>query len=455
MEDAPTSAPSTIVITGMHRSGTSLVASAFQLAGLHIGDRLYGVGPGNRRGHFEDLDFQRFHEAVLARVGKSHVTVTPADVRELTAEDVERAERILAGRRERLWGWKDPRTCLFLDFWHARLTSPRYVFVYRHPLEVVLSMFRRGIDPELAEVVTDPMAGLEAWRVYNAAMLDFCRRHRDRCVLGHVGALAADLGAAVSLCARRFGVDLASGGASGVYRPDELARHAIAEEMLAEFARLAPSAAALYAQLEREADLPEPSPARVSCPDASERTETAAQRMDVLLTRLEPRAVLAGKWALDDLRRRQLDVAAGDRASSAAQVAAVEAHRAEVETRLAAAEGHRAELEARLAAAHEHRDEIEVQLVGARAQLAAVVAQRAGIERRLVATVGEATEARERIAGLQTELTAHAAQSSEQARTIAEKDRLLTAIAQTRVWRAAQRWYALKRAGLGLLGRGR
>jgi len=46
-----------LVITGMHRSGTSLVASLFAGAGVNVGTRLIGASRGNDRGHWEDLDF--------------------------------------------------------------------------------------------------------------------------------------------------------------------------------------------------------------------------------------------------------------------------------------------------------------------------------------------------------------------------------------------------------------
>ena len=58
-----------IIITGMHRSGTSLTASLLQSAGVKIGDRLMGKGTGNSQGHFEDLDFVEFHQQVLESQG--------------------------------------------------------------------------------------------------------------------------------------------------------------------------------------------------------------------------------------------------------------------------------------------------------------------------------------------------------------------------------------------------
>ena len=60
-----------LVITGMHRSATSLVANLMQQAGLEIGDQLMGPGPGNRRGHFEDRDFYVLHEQMLAAIDRA------------------------------------------------------------------------------------------------------------------------------------------------------------------------------------------------------------------------------------------------------------------------------------------------------------------------------------------------------------------------------------------------
>ncbi|MDP4350266.1 hypothetical protein QSG17_25820, partial [Escherichia coli] len=42
------------------------------------------------------------------------------------------------------WGWKDPRTTLFLDFWSEFLPDARYLLVFRRPWEVVDSLFRRN-----------------------------------------------------------------------------------------------------------------------------------------------------------------------------------------------------------------------------------------------------------------------------------------------------------------------
>ena len=46
-----------IVITGMHRSGTSLLASLLRILGAPFGERLLPPSRANQPGYFEDVDF--------------------------------------------------------------------------------------------------------------------------------------------------------------------------------------------------------------------------------------------------------------------------------------------------------------------------------------------------------------------------------------------------------------
>src|SRR6185369_6955429 len=120
---------------------------------------------------------------------------------------------------------------------------------------VVLSLFRRGAYVEELE---DPLVALEAWRVHNQSIHDFCRRNPERSVLGHVQAMVGNLDGTIAFCARKLGLDLSAEHASAVYRPTELARAVISRDVQAEFEQLVPSVASLYRQMEETADLPDP-----------------------------------------------------------------------------------------------------------------------------------------------------------------------------------------------------
>jgi hypothetical protein len=170
-----------LVIAGMHRSGTSLTAALLASAGLDLGSHLLGADASNPRGHFEDVDFLLFHQRALAAAGLSADGFIAAGQPTVPALMLAEAHDILATRRAqgRPWGWKEPRTVLFLDFWEQLLPEARFLIVFRRPWEVVDSLFRRG-NPEF---VTQPRLAIEVWCHYNERLLDFLGRFPDRCLL--------------------------------------------------------------------------------------------------------------------------------------------------------------------------------------------------------------------------------------------------------------------------------
>lgn len=251
------SSATAVVIAGMHRSGTSFVASVLQAAGLPVGDRLLTDFPGNPRGHFEDVDFFTLHEEVLASRPEGSF-VTTGDP--LAFDDAQRARAAaLVAARSGLpvWGFKDPRTTLFLDEWHGLLPRPRYLFVYRHPLEVLASILRRGINRDVLAV---PELGLRVWRAYNERVLAFRRANRGQCVLASIDAITADVAGFVARAARDLGLPLDPTRTAELFHADELQRLPLGPEVARVLAILAPETAATLARLDAEADLPPPAP---------------------------------------------------------------------------------------------------------------------------------------------------------------------------------------------------
>ncbi|MCC0176133.1 sulfotransferase, partial [Waterburya agarophytonicola K14] len=171
---------SAIIIAGMHRSGTSLTASLLQNAGIDIGDRLMDANTGNIKGHFEDLDFVEFHQNVLQSQGISIAGWTEQDSIEVQQQYLTIAQNLISARKNKdIWGWKDPRTTLFLNFWSELIPDAKYIFVYRSPWEVVDSLFRRG------DVIfrKNPNFAVKQWCIYNQAILDFYQRKPEQCLL--------------------------------------------------------------------------------------------------------------------------------------------------------------------------------------------------------------------------------------------------------------------------------
>ena len=192
----------------MHRSGTSLTASLFASAGLDLGPELLGANASNPLGHFEDLGFQDFHSRALIAQGvggegysSDARGIVPPLLRVLAHDLVE-----ARATRRKVWGWKDPRTTLFLDFWAERLPQARYLFVFRRPWEVADSLFRRG-DEVFA---VDPTFVFDVWTHYNRLILDFVRRSPERCALFAIEQIIADPAAVLSDVQTRFDLPLES-----------------------------------------------------------------------------------------------------------------------------------------------------------------------------------------------------------------------------------------------------
>nr|WP_228050320.1 glycosyltransferase [Tychonema sp. LEGE 06208] len=169
----------------MHRSGTSLTASLFQKVGVDIGKKLVGPAVGNVKGHFENVDFVEFHKSVLRSHGIDELGCTLEKTIPVAASDVEIAKRAIDQNQQtqKHWGWKDPRTALFWDFWLKLLPEANFICVYRSPWEVVDSLYRRGTDVSLLQ---HPEMAVKMWLHYNQQVLELFESFPDRCLLANV-----------------------------------------------------------------------------------------------------------------------------------------------------------------------------------------------------------------------------------------------------------------------------
>jgi len=218
-----------LLVCGMHRSGTSLTASLFHAAGVRLGDQLLGPNCGNERGHYEDLGIYEFHRTALHAQGlgtEGFVAAGTVAVSE-TLQPVGRRLAAERGRPGGVWGWKEPRTVLFLDYWDTILPRARYLFVFRRPWEVVDSLFRRGDETFAA----NPGFAAEVWLHYNRTILDFVRRHDDRCLVVELDQVAADPEGLFAAVRSRLGIDLAAPPGryeAGLLVRDDEPRHELA-----------------------------------------------------------------------------------------------------------------------------------------------------------------------------------------------------------------------------------
>ena len=245
----------TVVIKGMHRSGTSFVASALEAAGLPVGERLLTDFPGNPRGHFEDLDFVTVHEDALASLPEGSFVTSDAALA-FDAEQRARVAALIAARGALpAWGFKDPRTTLFLDEWRRLLPRARWVLLYRHPLEVLTSILRRGINRDVLAV---PALGLRVWRAYNERLLAFHAAHPGESLLASIDAVGADVAGFVHRVAAGLGLGLDGARAAERFHAGDLRALALGTRAEAVLRTLHPDVAATLARLDAAADLARP-----------------------------------------------------------------------------------------------------------------------------------------------------------------------------------------------------
>jgi len=209
-----------VLILGMHRSGTSCLAGSLEARGLALGE-VSRSDPHNARGNRENLAVRELNEAVLEHSGGAWDS--PPDVVAWTQELRARRDKLLAERMREapgLWGFKDPRTLITLPFWLAALRQPLLVGTFRHPLPVAHSLqARSGMSLE---------AGLALWSVYNERLLGLRRVRRFPILRFDVE--ASNYRAGVERLVHDLG--LATDGAGADFRDETLVHHSAEGEQL-------------------------------------------------------------------------------------------------------------------------------------------------------------------------------------------------------------------------------
>ncbi len=175
-ENDPSGGMDGVLVLGMHRSGTSLVAGSLHLLGLAtcVPEDLMTGMPWNPAGHWESRSLSRLDDRLLDEMGRawwypppSGAAYTDVTSRLFTAPEsaVDLFRRTYASTP---WVWKDPRLCLLLPFWREAFGEVvAAVVVHREPHEVARSLeLRNGF----------PMPfGMALWVRYNRLLLEHCR----------------------------------------------------------------------------------------------------------------------------------------------------------------------------------------------------------------------------------------------------------------------------------------
>ncbi len=251
-EHDPTATGTTfpIAVTGMHRSGTSMITRALHDSGLHLigsgAEDLIDAAEDNPEGFWENKAIVACNDDLLEATGGSWDN--PPELPPQAVDDPRVANIADAGTaaltalsEHEHWGFKDPRTCLTAAFWLDLQPDLRFIICVRHPLEVALSLKRRNQNSY--------SLGLALWERYYATVLELVPPERR--VVTHYDTFFVDpVGEVARLCAF-------AGLTPAAHRVRSDLRHHTIGVGLGD-AGASPSLRALYADLCREAGAAQP-----------------------------------------------------------------------------------------------------------------------------------------------------------------------------------------------------
>jgi len=161
----------TLIIAGMHRSGTSLITHWLNACGLHLGEDFLGAGLGNTDGHYEDMEFLKLHEEILESNNLPSTGLIEESEVGVSAYHKEKLKSIIKVKNNRYdqWGWKDPRTCLFLDTYKELIPDAKYLIIVRDYKEVVSSLLHRDFKVYEKKYLARNWASRLVWKTFRRA----------------------------------------------------------------------------------------------------------------------------------------------------------------------------------------------------------------------------------------------------------------------------------------------
>jgi len=156
-----------VIILGMHRSGTSCLAGSLEPFGLYLGP-VNKAAPHNKRGNQEHSKVVDINNRVLQANGarwSSPPLNFPCHWPDSLRDE---RDRFLDNQSSQsIWGFKDPRTLLTLEGWLEGIPNAVLVGTFRNPISVAESLARRD--------GSSLQRGLGLWTLYNQRLTSFHR----------------------------------------------------------------------------------------------------------------------------------------------------------------------------------------------------------------------------------------------------------------------------------------
>lgn len=197
-----------VVVLGMHKSGTTLIADMLHHSGITMieDSSAGGYDNGNK---MERDSYRLLNIDLLGCENRFSVhIVNDLDLESVSAEHWQEGRDLVDAMQSTGsgWGFKDPRTLLTFSFWTALLPHCKYIGVFRDPVEVFQHYARR---PGRRWILSDPLYllhALKAWCIYNSHLLEIMRSGEDVLLIEYADVMNGD--AALNQMAQYIGVPI-------------------------------------------------------------------------------------------------------------------------------------------------------------------------------------------------------------------------------------------------------
>lgn len=166
-----------LLITGMHRSGTSFLTRAFNLRGTYLGPAEELISDDfrslsdNPRGHWESNILLKLADQTLQKNGGTWHEIPETVVIDANiGNEIKKYSNNLLEHPSLAAGFKDPRILFCLDSWEKFLPANFIlVGIYRHPLKVSESLKQRnGFTYDKS---------INLWKQYNEKLLSLFEKY--------------------------------------------------------------------------------------------------------------------------------------------------------------------------------------------------------------------------------------------------------------------------------------
>lgn len=223
---APQSRP--IIVLGVDRSGTSIVANLLHEWGAHGGElaHLQRRDSGNPKGYWENRAMVLFIHEIFKAVGRDFWRTGFDDAIGSLARD-ERFRRpaadLVAGMAAAgpAWFWKEPWLCLQLGFWKQIWGDASYIITVRNPFDSAVSWQDMQLPRRVEGRISIVALNLLRWQHFILTLLHHVDSSSRKLFVPYEGLIQDPVGQCLRIC--RF-LDVETGSDRSDGRAETMAK---------------------------------------------------------------------------------------------------------------------------------------------------------------------------------------------------------------------------------------